>query len=244
MLQQPISGAGRPRLIVKRVLKPRCGEVDAELVTTMTFRELLAAQGLSLDPPEPTAFQLEKEARERLAALEPIIERGVAAFIEAGFALREIRDARLYRVTHPTFEAYLRARWGWSRAHGYRMIDAAAVAEALSPVGDTVASHCRELVPLLRDEGPEAVRELVLELRDHLRGRPLTAHIIRDAVRRKPAMPEGLARVPYYLQAADRWRRRAADEIRDSGHTVADVAVHIGRSEQWVRELLEEYPAR
>ena len=34
------------------------------------------------------------------------------------------------------WEDYCRERWGLGRAHAYRLIDAAATAEAVSPVGD------------------------------------------------------------------------------------------------------------
>lgn len=71
----------------------------------------------------------------RLAELEEVVERGLSTFVEVGNALMEIRDARLYRATHPTFEAYCRERWGFSRSHGYRLIRAAELAE-LSPTGD------------------------------------------------------------------------------------------------------------
>ena len=40
----------------------------------------------------------------RLQELETTIERGLQTFIEVGEALREIRDHRLYRGDHPTFE--------------------------------------------------------------------------------------------------------------------------------------------
>ena len=42
----------------------------------------------------------------RLAELELVIERGQKAFVAVGNALAEIRDQRLYRETHATFEAY------------------------------------------------------------------------------------------------------------------------------------------
>ena len=52
---------------------------------------------------------------DRLAECEAVIERGQQTFIEVGQALMEIRDSRLYRETHATFEAYCNERWGWTR---------------------------------------------------------------------------------------------------------------------------------
>lgn len=45
--------------------------------------------------------------------------------MDAGRALTVIRDARLYRETHATFEAYCRERWQMSRPRAYQLISAA-----------------------------------------------------------------------------------------------------------------------
>ena len=53
----------------------------------------------------------EEEQSDRLH-LERKVER---AFYEAGRALRELRDRRLYRNTHKTFENYVKDRFGFGR---------------------------------------------------------------------------------------------------------------------------------
>ncbi|MHC5736256.1 hypothetical protein [Nostoc sp.] len=65
----------------------------------------------------------EEEQRDRLH-LERRVER---AFFEAGKALAELRDRRLYRSTHKTFEEYCRERFGHSRRQSYVLMDAAVV---------------------------------------------------------------------------------------------------------------------
>jgi len=70
----------------------------------------------------------EDELKER-QRLEQKVER---AFFEAGLALRELRDKKLYRNTHKTFEAYCQQRFGYKRARSYQLIDAAIVFENLS----------------------------------------------------------------------------------------------------------------
>jgi ParB family chromosome partitioning protein len=65
----------------------------------------------------------------RLESLEATIERGMHTFVDVGTALLEIRDTRLYRTTHSTFEEYCRERWGFTRMHASRMIAAAEVVE-------------------------------------------------------------------------------------------------------------------
>jgi len=58
------------------------------------------------------------------------------SFIEVGTTLAEIRDSKLYREQYTTFNAYCKERWGWGRAHAYRMIQSAKIGKRLSPMGD------------------------------------------------------------------------------------------------------------
>ena len=70
----------------------------------------------------------EDEQRERLH-LERKVER---AFYEAGKALKELRDRRLYRSTHKTFEEYCRDRFQFTRQSANYLIAAAGVVENLT----------------------------------------------------------------------------------------------------------------
>lgn len=67
----------------------------------------------------------------RLAELETVIERGLQTFIEVGSALMEIRNSRLYRQSHTTFEEYCQERWDLRRSRTYQLMDAAEVVENL-----------------------------------------------------------------------------------------------------------------
>ena len=63
---------------------------------------------------------------------------------------------RLYRDTHPTFEDYCRERWGMSRRYANRQIEAAGVAETLTPIGAIPnEAQARELAPLKNE--PEQI---------------------------------------------------------------------------------------
>jgi len=73
--------------------------------------------------------------RARLEACEKSIEQGIAVFVEVGRALTEIRDSKLYRVSHKTFEAYCKDRWEIGRSRAYDLIDQAKVTETLSAAG-------------------------------------------------------------------------------------------------------------
>jgi hypothetical protein len=70
----------------------------------------------------------------RLTELESVIERtkhSHAEFIELGQALEEVRDSKLYKERYGTFEDYCELRWGFKRAHGYRLVEASKAALAL-----------------------------------------------------------------------------------------------------------------
>jgi hypothetical protein len=74
---------------------------------------------------------LKPDEATHLARCEAVIERGVAVFTEVGRALTEIRDGKLYRAKHKTFEAYCDARWGIVRSRAYQLIDQAKVTDAI-----------------------------------------------------------------------------------------------------------------
>lgn len=121
--------------------------------------------------------------RNDLAVCEAAIEALRLAFWAAGKALQVIRDARLYRATHATFEDYVDQRWDMSRAQAYRLIEAWPLAERLSPIGDKInESQVRELLPLASRHGQDAavaVYQAVAEA-DGVR---VTASLLGDVVK-------------------------------------------------------------
>lgn len=89
-----------------------------------------------------------------LEECESIIERGLASFIEVGEALLRVRDQRLYRSTHKTFQGYCRERWGWSRRYVNYQIQAAVVVRNLGtgvPIPET-EKQARALAQLPPEE--------------------------------------------------------------------------------------------
>jgi len=123
-----------------------------------------------------------RDAR-RLAELEQTIQGGLERFIETGQALLEVRDSRLYRINYPTFEAYCKGRWGITPQHAGRLMSAVEVVGALEPTGSIPTSEAvaRELAPVLREQGPEAVREVWAEAVEASAGTP-TAAAVRAVV--------------------------------------------------------------
>lgn len=108
-----------------------------------------------------TSLMAEKQ---RLEVLESVIDAGMQTFVHVGNALLEIRDGRLYRQTHSTFEDYCRERWGMSRPRAYQLIEAAETVSNLSTIVDilpTAETHIRPLTTLEPAQQREAWQRAV-----------------------------------------------------------------------------------
>lgn len=90
--------------------------------------------------------ELAKRSKE-LSHQEAIIEEFQKSFQFAGTALRTIRDHRLYQDKFDTFEAYCKARWGFSRPRAYQLIGAVEVCDNLSTIVDTSAKDAKPVLP-------------------------------------------------------------------------------------------------
>lgn len=117
--------------------------------------------------------ELTLDEERELHRLELRVER---AFCEAGTALREIRDKRLYRSTHSSFEQYCYERFGYTRRRPYQLIEAAIVFENLCTNGTqndlfpferqilpTSERQVRDLINLEPDEQRQIWQQAVVE---------------------------------------------------------------------------------
>ncbi|MEH1835527.1 MAG: hypothetical protein V7L29_26605 [Nostoc sp.] len=125
----------------------------------------------------------EEEISDRLH-LERKVER---AFFEAGKALTELRDRRLYRSTHGTFEEYCRDRFGYSRRQPYLLMEAAVIFDNLLENCDrndhilpTNEWQIRPLSKLDPDIQPEAWEQAV----ESAKGKVPSHRIVKDVVQR------------------------------------------------------------
>ncbi len=125
----------------------------------------------------------EQEISDRLH-LERKVER---AFFEAGKALMELRDRKLYRSTHKTFEEYCRDRFGHNRRQSYLLMDAAVIFDNLEQKCDrsdhilpTNEWQIRPLSKLDPDIQPEAWEQAV----ESANGKVPSHRIVKDAVQR------------------------------------------------------------
>jgi hypothetical protein len=136
--------------------------------------------------PEPytaaTDGQLTTREQTDLATCEAALDNLRVAFWAAGKALQVIRDARLYRETHATFEDYVEQRWDMSRPQAYRLIDAWPLAERLSPMGDKLNERqVRELLPLAGRHGQDAAVTVYRTIAE-TEGVQVTAALVHGAV--------------------------------------------------------------
>lgn len=130
--------------------------------------------------------------------LERKVER---AFYEAGKALQELRERKLYRSTHKTFEEYCKDRFGFGRSRSCRLIDAVAVCDNLSysqmlpngqqkdeletlPNGSQILpSSERQVRPLIKLE-PDQQREAWTKAVELAGGKVPSGRIVKDIVQR------------------------------------------------------------
>lgn len=99
--------------------------------------------------------------RNKLAELEEGIQRHLDAaasnYFEAGNLLVQIRDNRLYKETHGTFEEYCRDKWTMTKTHANRLIGSAEVTDNLTPTG--VIPKSERVVRPLTKLNPDQQRE-------------------------------------------------------------------------------------
>lgn len=122
--------------------------------------------------------KLNSEEQSNLAECEAAIERILGGFYETGGALQKIRDERLYRATHATFEKYCRERWGFSRQRANQLIGASGVIESLTTmvVKPATERQAREMIGL----DPDDQRKVWQTALETAPGGLITAAHIRD----------------------------------------------------------------
>lgn len=126
---------------------------------------------------QPTDLVQQIEQSTDLHALTEIVRRGKQTTIEVVTALRRIRDAGLYKLTHKSWEAWCAENWWSSKRHADRQIASIDVMENLGPgvpIGGRIA---RELAAIAPEQ-----RQLVLADATKLAGGTPTAAQVRDAI--------------------------------------------------------------
>ncbi|MBC1224988.1 hypothetical protein GNF10_29400 [Nostoc sp. UCD121] len=127
--------------------------------------------------------ELNQEEQSDRLHLERKVER---AFFEAGKALTELRDRRLYRSTHKTFDEYCLDRFGYNRSRSYQLVDAAVVVDNLQKcpqIVDILPTAEGQVRPMTKLE-PQEQQEAWLRAVEVAGGKVPTGRIVKDVVQR------------------------------------------------------------
>lgn len=151
---------------------------------------------------------LTENERVELLQRELIIERGVKTFFEVGMALFEIRNMRLYRASHATFQDYCERRWNMTHRRANQLIGASAVIENIK-LGTVV---------------PNSNNEVSLLPANEAQARPLTR---LEPEQQIEAWNEALAASPHSAPTAEK-----VDEIVQKRLQTNKAKAHIHRSGQ------------
>lgn len=179
--------------------------------------------------------------RDRLGQLEAVVDNGLDTFRRVGAALTEIRDARLYRQTHTTFEAYCAAKWGFGRAHAYRLIAAADVVSKLETAGLPVPQSEGQAREVLRAARLSDLRRRAMaslspdEQQEVISG--CEAEVIAG---QKSAAQVGGEGRKERLAAVDRALRKAIKLAEGLGDEAAEGVNRIERARAWFAALPAE----
>jgi len=140
---------------------------------------------------------------------EQVIAEGLKTFVEVGRALRDIRDRRLYREAHETFEDYLTERWGMHHSRAKQLIVAADVEEevnsAAGGAGETATMVAKSALPPPKTAIPTKTKPTVQNER------------VARAV--AAAAPKG--------QRADVWGKAVATAPKDAQGKPKITAAHV-----------------
>ena len=107
---------------------------------------------------------LSSAEKARLSKAEARVLANTDAYVDVGLALREIREGKLYRETHSTFEAYCLARFDFGSNYGNRLMNAAEAIQKLKtvPIGTvllpTSESQARELLKVDESKWPKVMQ--------------------------------------------------------------------------------------
>jgi len=194
--------------------------------------------------------QLDVAERTRLQELESIVEHGLQTFYEVGKALDEIREHKLYRETHKTFESYCLDNWGIGRRTADRFIAAAQVVEILRPIGLKIPTKENQVRPLtgLPPELQLEIWQEALELSPN--GMPTGAAVQRLVDQRFPSNGNGrtpkdnASEVDKLRSDNQRLRQQIRDQNKERDRRAAAVALELEQLRAENRQLKAELRQR
>jgi hypothetical protein len=194
---------------------------------------------------------LAPEEHTRLAELEAVVDKGLDTTFEVASALLEIREQRLYRETHTTWEDYIDARWQMSSRRARQLTASATVMKGLQDAGvtdlPTNEAQARHLAKLPPEQRPEALKEAQESAKAKGRKEP-TRSDVQEAVAKRRGRPPGTPnQTPAQKKVQAAVDRGAIPDA--SGVQVTDVdegveAARVADIDLPDAEWLEQFPIR
>jgi hypothetical protein len=166
-----------------------------------------------------------------LDRLEAVAQRGLGTYLQVGNALAEIRDRHLYRDSHPSFEAYVRERWGVGgdaspqtaiRADTHATPTAELEPRAALPSKpcEALARACEETLSALSGDGGTGVEIRLAVLRHGPQGTPAVGPSLHPLEVADPSGDELLPALRWLLA-------QASGTIGEVGHQLETRAADI-----------------
>lgn len=144
--------------------------------------------------------ELAQNEAERLLICEGIIQQKMVDFLEVGTALLEIRDDKLYRNSHDTFEKYCHEKWSISRSRAYQLTNAVEVVKNLemstmvdkkNPINTSELKPERIIRPLTKLSKPKQKKAWNAAVKSARKaGHTVTASDVKEAVSKISPKPE------------------------------------------------------
>lgn len=163
--------------------------------------------------------------RQLLRRLEQVIDKNLPTFVTVANALKEIRDAKLYRETHSSFELYCKERFNIAKSHAYRMIEAAEEISRISHLPGssqiTTMAHVEAIAQVPPENKPEVLKDIARQNKQRI-----TAKSIQDANKKLSDTVKQIKEKPITIDA-EIVRKSSENPAGDYNHPAARIRSKI-----------------
>ncbi|MCH2397887.1 MAG: hypothetical protein MK364_02170 [Pirellulales bacterium] len=181
---------------------------------------------------------LNTEEKRDFKRLDGVVKKACDAQWEMAAALNEIRERKLYRADHPTFEAYCKKQHAFTRTRAYQLTDAAEVRKQIENVYHgrqipTSERQCRELVVVPENKLPEVWSQIVEHSESE--GKQITAKMIKEHTEPFRESADGASPEFDEAKAAERitgWLRATVKQWPEDRHDVLADSIRCALDEE------------
>lgn len=164
-----------------------------------------------------------------LAQLKNIVSRNLSATIDAGRALKEIKDRELWKEEAESFQQFCVDNWGVSKQRAYQLIDSVNIVDQLPPEQSTAVDSERAARELKK--APVAEREAIIK-EVQAKG-AVTGPTVAKAVKEHKAKEPGRIfdrtgfEIPHPSPASQTWMR--SQEIQEMLSAISKIKAKVER---------------